>query len=295
VRPVNKYPLIRKHSDRFSITELCQYFEVSRSGYYSWLKNEEVRKQREQHDEMLCRLIQECQKKTDKTYGYRRVGMWIRREYGMCINHKTILRLMNKYGLLSEVRRQRPSYFKQQRQNQYEDLLSRNFTATAPNQKWCADISCIHTKKGNLYLSIVKDLYDNFIVAFEMSTAQDNALVLRTLKKAKKEITAGLVLHSDQGFPYTSQRYLQQTQEYCIIPSMSKPGSPLDNACAENFFGILKAECLYRHQPQTILEAKTLIQNYIHFYNYQRVQGKNMLTPFEKRRQHTEASQASGS
>ena len=87
---------------------------------------------------------------------------------------------------------------------------------------------------------MIKDLYDNFIVAYDIGTVQDNSLVFRTLKKAKKEVANGLVLHSDQGFQYTSHGYFNLTKSYGILPSMSRPGTPLDNACAENFFSILR-------------------------------------------------------
>ena len=156
-------------------------FKVSRSGYYSWLKTAPARELREQHDQTLASLIQKCQKKTDKTYGYHRVSIWIYRKHGVWMNHKTVLRLMNKYGLLLEIRRQRPLYLRQQQMHRYENILNRNFKAVKPNQKWVADISYIFTDESTLYLSDVKDLHDNFIVAFDMATKQDNALVLRTL------------------------------------------------------------------------------------------------------------------
>lgn len=286
MKPSQKYILIQKFSRGTSIQELCRYFRVSRSGYYRWLKAAPIRERQEQHDQILANLIRECQEKTDKTYGYRRVGIWICRKYGVCMNHKTILRLMNKYGLLAEIRRPRPLYLRQQQMYRYKNILNRDFKADNPNQKWATDISYIFTDEGTLYLSVIKDLYDNFIVAFDMATKQDNALVYRTLRRAKKEVASGLVLHSDQEFQYTSPGYFNLTKQYGILPSMSRPGTPYDNACAENFFGILKTECIYRHHPKTIDEARILISNYIHFYNYERIQSINMLTPFEKRCQH---------
>ena len=132
---------------------------------------------------------------------------------------------------------------------------------------------------------MIKDLFDNFIVAFDMGTTQDNALVFRTIKKAKREVTDGLVLHSDQGFQYTSTGYSKLTKEYGILPSMSRAGTPLDNAPAENFFSILKAECINRQKIATYEEARLLICEYINFYNYHRIQLKTKLTPYEKRRQ----------
>lgn len=233
----------------------------------------------------MGRLIQQCQQETNYTYGYRRVTLWLLSNTGLVISHKAVLRLMRKYNLLAQIRRPRPLYQRQQQFAVYENRLSRNFYADGPNQKWVTDISYIQTKEGVLYLSAIKDLYDNFIVAYDMATVQDNALVYRTIKKAKKEAAVGLILHSDQGFQYTSPGYLNLTKQYGILPSMSRAGTPLDNAPAENFFGILKAECIYRHKIKTIKQARELIDDYIYFYNFERLQLKFKLTPFQKRSQ----------
>ena len=258
---------------------MCEFFKVSRSGYYDWAK----KINNPDKDECIAKLIQECQEQTKQTYGYRRVKLWLMRETGLVINHKAVLRLMNKYGLLSEIRKPRPLYLRQQKIKKYLNLLNQDFSADKPNQKWVTDISYIKTNQGTLYLSMIKDLHDNFIVAYEIGTQQDNALVYRTIKKAKKEVANGLVLHSDQGAQYSSQVYFNLTKEYGILPSMSRSGTPLDNACAENFFGTLKTECIYRHKPATNEEARLLIGDYIDFYNYNRIQLKTKLTPYEKR------------
>ena len=101
----------------------------------------------------------------------------------------------------------------------------------------------------------------------------------------KEKVTAELQLHSDQGFQYTSQAYFQLTKRYGITPSMSRRGNPHDNALAENFFSILKTECIYRRKIATLADAKKLIDEYIYFYNHQRIQSKTKLTPLELRRQ----------
>ena len=139
-----------------------------------------------------------------------------------------------------------------------------------------------------MYLSVIRDLYDNSIVAYKIGTEQNNNLVLDTIKAAKRkeEVTAELQLHSDQGFQYTSQAYFKLTQRYGITPSMSRRGNPYDNALAENFFSILKTECIYRTKIATFSEARELIDDYIYFYNHQRIQTKTKLTPLEKRCQY---------
>jgi len=260
---------------------MCRYFEVSYSGYYDWLR----RKDAPDKDDVLGNLIRECQTATKQTYGYRRVELWLLRETGLVINKKAVLRLMRKYNLLAEIRRPRPLHQRQLRMHFYENKLKRDFHTQTPNQTWLTDISYIHTKEGVLYLSAILDAYDNFIVAYDMGTVQDNALVYRTIQKAKKEVAGGLILHSDQGGQYASPGYADLTKQYGILPSMSRAGSPLDNAPVENFFGVLKTECTYRQKIQTIQHAKMLINDYIYFYNFERIQLKHGLTPFEKRSQ----------
>ena len=161
---------------------MCNFFGISRSGYYDFLK----RMDNPDKDEIIVTLIRRCQKISTNTYGYRRVKIWLLYETGLVINHKAVLRIMNKYGLLSEVRRARPIYIRQQQFKKYKNILSRYFKSNKPNQKWVTDISYIKTRQVMLYLSMIKDLHDNFIVAYDMGTIQDNALVYRTVKKAKR-------------------------------------------------------------------------------------------------------------
>ena len=191
-----------------------------------------------------------------------------------------------KYGLLSMIRRKKYRNYGECL-HKYPNLLNRYFSAERPNQKWVTDISYIHTKQGVLYLSIIRDLYDNSIVAYKTGTEQNVNLVLNTIREAKKKekVTAELQLHSDQGFQYTSTAYYRLTQSYGITPSMSRRGNPYDNALAENFFSIFKTECIYRTKLQTYEEARLLIGEYIHFYNHLRIQLKTKLTPLEKRSQ----------
>ena len=228
-------------------------------------------------------MIQERQIKTRNTYGYRRVKVWIHREKGLVVNHKAVLRIMNKYNLPSKIRRRRAWRKFGEHLHKYENTLNRDFSADKPNQKWATDISYIFTNQGVLYLSMIRDLYDKFIVSYHSGTEQTINLVTETIKKAKIEVADGTLLHSDQGFQYTSQAYNSLTKEYGILPSMSRAGNPIDNAMAENFFSILKTECIKPHKPADIYEAKEMIDDYMNFYNYERIQLKTKLTPYEKR------------
>jgi transposase InsO family protein len=256
---------------------MCKFFGVSRSGYYAYLKS--AKKDRDQE---LAIMIRQCQKETDHTYGYRRVCLWLDRK-GIRANHKRVFRVMNRYGLFSEIRRRRKYQQMTEQLHRYPNLLNREFSAKQPNEKWVTDISYIQTKEGVLYLSMIRDLYDNSIVAYKTAAQQTVNLVLDTIrlamKKEKRKVAAELQLHSDQGFQYTSREYFNLAQSYGITPSMSRRGNCYDNAMAENFFSILKTECIYRRKPKTINEAQNMIDDYIHFYNCERIQTKTGVAP----------------
>ena len=271
--------VIYRHKEKYSISEMCRFFDVSRSGYYDYVKRMDIPAK----DLPLAEKIKECQIKNGKTYGYRRVHIWLEKQ-GIHHDPKTILRVMQKYNLLSVLRRKRYRNYGEHI-HRYPNLLNRDFKAERPNQKWVTDISYIKTGQGTLYLSVIRDLYDNSIVAYKTGTEQNINLVLRTIKAAKRKekITAELQLHSDQGFQYTSQAYFNLTKSYGITPSMSRRGNPYDNAMAENFFSILKTECVYRTKLRTYEEARLLIGQYIDFYNNIRIQTKTKLTPLEQR------------
>lgn len=261
---------------------MCQFFHVSRSGYYNFVR----RIGRPEPDAGLGELLKEQQFHVRQTYGYRRMWLWLESQ---CIhrNPKTVLRIMKKYNTLAEIRRPRKWVNMGQQIHKYENLLDRNFHSERPNSKWVTDISYIHTGQGILYLSMIRDLYDNSIVAYKTATSQTVNLVLDTIRlamrKEKKRVAGELHLHSDQGFQYTSQAYFDLTQAYGITPSMSRRGNCYDNAMAENFFSILKTECIYRQKIATVQQARELIDEFVYFYNHERIQSKTGVAPLTLR------------
>ena len=282
MRPRAKYQVIYMNRNRYPVSVMCQFFGVSRSGYYSYVE----RLDQPIHDAALADIIREQQEKCDKTYGYRRMWKWLGKVKKIHRNPKTILRIMKKYELLSEIRRRRKWRQMGQQLHKYENLLNREFQTDRPNHKWVTDISYIHTGQGILYLSIIRDLYDNSIVAHKTGTSQSVNLVLDTIRLAmqkEKKVAAELQLHSDQGSQYTSQAYFDLTKEYGITPSMSRRGNCYDNAMAENFFSILKTECIYRHKLTSFRIARSLIDSYITFYNAERIQAKTGAPPLSLR------------
>ena len=282
MKPAVKYHIIYCHRTEYPVSVMCAFFGVSRSGYYDFIR----RLGRPEKDVALAKSIAEQRKRSFGTYGYRRMWLWLKSQ-NIYRNPKTVLRIMKKYDLLSEIRRRRKGQQMGQQVHKYKNLLNREFRADGPNRKWVTDISYIHTRQGVLYLSMIRDLYDNSIVAYKTGTQQTVNLVLDTIrlamKREKKTVAAELQLHSDQGFQYTSQAYFQLTQEYGITPSMSRRGNPYDNAMAENFFSILKTECIYRHKPATFAQANEMIDRYIHFYNHERIQYKAGVAPLTLR------------
>ena len=278
MRPKVKFAVIHRHRDEYPISVMCRFFSVSRSGYYDFVH----RLGRPEKDVGLAEEIRQQQKRSSGTYGYRRMQLALASR-GIYRNPKTVLRVMKKYDLLSEIRRRRRWVNMGQQLHRYENLLNRQFQTDRPNHKWVTDISYIHTKQGILYLSMIRDLYDNSIVAYKTGTEQTINLVLDTIHLAmrseKKKVAAELQLHSDQGFQYTSQAYFKLTQRYGITPSISRRGNCYDNAMAENFFSILKTECIYRYKPTSLKEANEMIDRYIHFYNNERIQLKTGVAP----------------
>jgi len=265
------------------VNGMCSFLGISRAAYYAW------RKRMDQPDPQAERKrhIQEAYDASRKTYGYRRIGEWLRQKRGVIINHKAVLRLMNHLGIRS-VARQRKAYIKKcqlETYHHYENVLNRDFSATQPNQKWVTDITYIATQQGWAYLSTIKDLFGGYIVAHALSFSNSVALVTKTLQlaKAKEKVTDGLILHSDQGHQYTSHAYAVLIQQYNITPSMSRRGNCWDNACMENFFGHLKEECLRQFSTPTFDELKEIVEEYIHFFNHERIQWKTRQTPYQVR------------
>lgn len=262
---------------------MCRFYNVSRSGYYSWKNKEKTPSE----DQEIVDIINECHTENKRRYGYRRVVLWLRREKGVILNHKKVLRIMNKYNMLSATRRRRLHRYRPNGDLHYANILNRDFHAEYPNQKWVTDISYIILPDGTLYLSAIRDLYDQFIVAYKTAKRQDYDLVGRTIRAAldTENPKQKILMHSDGGGQYRSFNYRDDTQDAEITASMSKPGTPGDNALAENFFSIFKSECIYLEKPQTVADADQMTSEFVDYYNYKRLQLTGW-TPWETRRDY---------
>jgi putative transposase len=262
------------------VNAMCAFFGVSRAAYYAGVKRFEL----EDRDIERMKLVQEAWEKSHKTYGYRRVAIWLGQQREVVLNHKAVLRLMNKLGIRSNARK--PRMYKKLEESTFyhraDNILNRDFTASRPNQKWVTDVTYISTRQDWAFLSTIKDLYDGFIVAHTFGQSNSVHLVIDMLRQAKhkEKVTDGLILHSDQGHQYTSQAYYDiLVTEYNIIPSMSRRANCWDNAPMENFFGHLKEEYLRHVKNPSFDEARQLVDNYIYFFNCERIQLKTRQTP----------------
>jgi putative transposase len=239
-------------------------------------------------DEERMRLVKEAYEQSRRTYGYRRVGIWIEREYGLKINHKAVLRLMRKLNIRSIARKRNPYRLINNRYgaiHTYPNILKQNFSADRPNQKWGTDITYIRTQQGFVYLAVIKDFFDKSILGYALSRNFSIRLVLKALHMALEQgfSPRGVILQSDQGPQYQSAPYYKLASEHGIIPSMSRPGNCLDNAPTESFFSHLKEEWLRHTKIIDFDHAARMVDSYIDFYNHDRIQLKTKLTPFELR------------
>ncbi|XOK60025.1 IS3 family transposase [Paenibacillus elgii] len=268
----------------FSVKLLCEVARLERSSYYKWVNHKPS--PQEQENEQLLQEMLSLHEKVRGIYGYRRHTVQLSRDTNKPINHKRILRLMRLAGIQSIIRRKKKQYVRSTPQHIAENLLNRNFRADAPNEKWLTDVT--EFKYGNgqkAYLSAILDLHGNTIVSSVLGHSNNNKLVFETLDQALHAAPGATpMLHSDRGFQYTSSAFKQKLDKANLTQSMSRVGRCIDNGPMEAFWGTLKCEMYYLNTYITFEELKKAIDDYIRFYNNDRLQAKlNGLSPMEYR------------
>jgi transposase InsO family protein len=282
-----KHQIVEALHGKYSIAELCMFLQISRSGYYKYVK----RQLQPNPDEEIQDKIGKLYWQRKGTFGYRRIQTELKRQFDQVVNHKKVLRIMQDMGIKAKIRRKRHIHIKQAADlgNRIaENILNRDFHTDKPNQKWVTDVTYIQTTEGWLYLSPIMDLFNNEIISYCIQDRNDIPLVLETVKQAfeNRKDASGVILHSDRGFQYTSYEYHDMLQKVGARISMSRKGNCYDNACIESFFSHLKTEELYLYDIPDKKEAQRRIEEYIRYYNEERIQlNKNKLTPVEYRRQ----------
>ena len=245
---------------------MCVVLNINRKTYYKYRNSED----RDYYDYLIIKEIFDDSK---GTYGYRRIEEGLKQKYGIIFNHKKIQRIMSKYGLKPRYIKKQNKNFRRIEANVKPNLLKRNFKANKPNKKWCTDVTYLIYKGTRYYLSSIIDLYDSKIVAYQISRRNNIKIVLDTLNEAiaKRKDVTGLILHSDQGYQYTSHEYKAICVSNGIQISMSSKGSPLDNSPIENWHSLLKKETLYNNNITSIAQYIILVEDWIEFYNTERI------------------------
>jgi putative transposase len=254
----------------YRVTTMCRVLEVSRSGFYAWLKREPSA--RAEANAALLKVIKEIHKESDKTYGAPRIHAELN-ERGPQASLNRVARVMREAEIQGvSPRKWKRTTLRGKSTRPVPDLVDRDFTATGPNQLWAADITYISTWAGFLFLAIVLDVWSRRIVGWAMATHLRTELVLDALDMAlARRRPHGVIHHSDQGCQYTSLAFGRRCELMGVRPSMGSVGDAYDNAVAESFFGTLECELLDRYSFRTPDEARRAVFRYIEgWYNPRR-------------------------
>jgi len=283
LKPFQKFQIIRSIGE--NPKKLCEIAHVSRSGYYKWLKGADSRPK--DYDDYL--LIKEVFHQGKAKYGWRTIQMKLK-DKGITMNHKKIVRIKNKYNLVTRIRRKNPykEILKKTREHRtFKNILDRNFKQDNPRKVFCSDITYLPFSGNMAYLSATKDIGSREIVAWNLSRHLQMDLVFDTIKHMEdnKEVPSlrNILMHSDQGFHYTSPGYVSKIKELNMVQSMSRKGNCIDNSPMETFFGHFKDEVDYKN-CKTFEELQRLTREYINYYNNKRRQWDlKKMTPVQYR------------
>lgn len=241
---------------------------MARSVFYYHRKRLQLKDKYEQEKEEITRIYHQHKGR----YGYRRITSEMK-NLGYGLNHKTVQKLMGILGLKCNVRKVHYRSYKGNIGKIAPNLLERNFQADFPNRKWATDVTQINIKNEKIYLSPILDMFNGEIISYSISKSPNMKMINEMLDKAFSAVkdTDGLILHSDQGWQYQHYGYRTILQKHGIIQSMSRKGNCLDNAMAENFFGIMKSELLYAESFESAQDFIDSLEEYIDYYNNKRI------------------------
>ena len=253
--------------------------KLSKSTYYYEIKRVDAIKER---DKELSSEIQEIFDHHKGRYGVRRIHKELENK-GRKINHKRVQRIMHNMGLFGKRPKEKYHSYKGNVGKIADNIINRDFTATAPLQKWTTDVSQFNFPWGKCYISPILDMYTNEIISYDLSLSPNLEQVTNMLNKAFKNFPKldGLIFHSDQGWQYQHPYYTNTLKEHGIIQSMSRKGNCYDNCIMETFFGRLKNEIYYGYEDdyKSFDEFYNAIKEYINYYNNERIQAKTKWMP----------------
>lgn len=264
-----KYAWIQEHSNEFPVALMCKLLNVSRSGYYESLSAPESK--RKLRREEITEAAVKYYYRSNGIYGYRKVYADLQKETNLSCSSELVRRVLSSQGLHSKTRKKyRATTNSKHNYSVADNVLNRDFQASRCNEKWVSDITYISTKEGWLYLAGVMDLYSRFIVGWATSPSLDSDFVCDALGMAIdfRRPDPGLIIHSDRGVQYASNKYQALLSRHGLQCSMSRLGNCWDNASQESFWGKLKTEWLRDKSFSTRFEARAAIAEYIEiFYN----------------------------
>ena len=289
---------VSEQRQEYPLSLLLKISGVKRSTYYYVYSRLDDDK-----DAEMKQFISDIYSENKGRYGYRRIDLELRNR-GHIVNHKKVKRIMKQIGLFGISPKAKYRSYKGDMNGTVKNLLIhkevdeanhktkyvRDFDTSKPNEKWSTDVSEFHTAAGKLYLAPVLDMYNDEIVAYDISVSPDFLQQRRLLEKAfsRFEDLKGLIFHSDQGSQYQMHAWHKELKDRGIIQSMPRKGNCLDNSPIENFFGKLKNEMFYEHEYEfkSLDELKKAIEEYIDYYNTKRIKIKlKGLTPCQARSQ----------
>jgi len=287
-----KYAWVKDNSDSFPVVAMCRAFQISKSGYYRWLKAEPgVRTQRSLR---IRASVKQVYEESNQIYGSYKIADQLGKDDRLeaaCRN--TVATAMREMGLKSRVSKKFTPITTVSDPSKVPapNILDQIFTADAPNQKWATDITYLPTESGWVYLAVVLDLFSRKVVGWSISESLATPLVSTTLRnaiEARKPDTKSLLHHSDRGSQYTSDDYQKTLRTLNITCSMSRTGCCYDNAVMERFFWSLKHEWTKFEHFADINQARRSVFQYIEtFYNSKRIhQTLGYKTPDEFEEQH---------
>lgn len=294
--------MIDELRQRYSLKVLLRVSGLSKStySYYHSQKHlNAVNKAKEEDDRILAFILPVFEHHKSR-YGYRRIILAVDELKG--INHKRIQRIMSENGLFGKQPRSRYHSYRGDNGEHKENLLlhkevdeekhrtayRRDFSTIRPNEKWTTDVSEFKVTGGKLYLSPIMDMYDGSIISYDISASPDFAQTKRMIDEAfdRYPDLEGLIFHSDQGWQYQMKLYQKWLQDKGILQSFSRKGNCMDNSLMENFFGIMKNEMYYGYEFSSLKELKKAMEEYIIYYNTERINIKRKgLSPLAYRQQ----------
>ena len=253
-----------------SIQELCEVYEVSRSGYYKWLKRKGTLNRYEIQQRELDYYVADIHSHYP-SQGYRSIADTLLNMYGWIVTDVSVWKSMKRLGITGYMRQQKSPETEGSEHIRYSNILNREFNAEKPMQKIVTDVTYIKHKGKWHYLACYLDLFNNEILDYELSDTFDNFLVMkpakRILEKAKSTETQ-ILLHSDQGVQYSSAGYCNLLKSYNVIQSMSRAGTPRDNAVIESFFGRFKDVLRSHFQYWKRDDLQKVIDEAVYYFNY---------------------------